>query len=79
MTKPKHYVDVRIHFSIEQEDGEFDYVSLKSFERIKVKNLDEGHLDQIGESFGQMDSYQLALQNRLPSVLTEGGKITIKD
>lgn len=73
----KHYVDIRVHFSKEQEfEDEDPYFSLKSFERIKVKNLSEGDLNSLGESFAQMDSYQLALTNELPYTLYSGNITT---
>lgn len=79
---PKKYIDIRMHFNTEVEefgDEIFESTVLDSFERIKVKNLSESELDQIGESFGQMDSYQIALQNNLPYTAYSGITTTLKD
>ena len=75
---PKHYVDIRVHFDLEtEEDGE--YTTLRSFERIKVKNLTEGHLSGIGDSLMQMDSWQIALASQLPHTIHSGNTTTLKD
>ena len=70
------YVDLRFYITTETTDyGDGDtetYTYIDRVERNKVKGVSEDDLDFMGESFAQMDSYQLFFANDVPYTLSEG-------
>lgn len=70
MAKDELYIDVRFTFKRETEfEGEDPTLRPVAMKQQKVKGLTEDEVDQIGESFGQMDSYQDTAFSSLASVL----------
>lgn len=63
--KQKHYIDIRLHLDKEVEDfgdGDvYEHFHIKGVERIKIKGIEEGQLDSLGETVAQSDHYQIYL------------------
>lgn len=75
----EHYVDLRITFRKEVEDWGDGDVSVMfipaTVQRHNLTGITADDLDSIGESFGQMDSYQFMLQSDIPAALCSDDEI----
>jgi hypothetical protein len=75
------YIDVRFYLNKETEvwtddDGnveeEYSSFGLSKITRKKLKNITEDEADDLGESFYQMDSYQIFFASEVPGVVSSG-------
>lgn len=75
------YIDVRFYLNKESErftdeDGnvteEYDHLYINKVERRKLKGITEDEADELGESFGQIDSYYLFFQSEVPYTVSTG-------
>lgn len=81
-TKKSGYIDIRFRFNETTEEWTDDegnllesYTSheISSVERTKLKGITADDADALGESFFQLDSYQIFFATEVPSVVSDGG------
>lgn len=75
------YIDVRFYLNKETEiytdehgevEEEYTHFDVNKVERRKLKGISEEEAESLGESFMQMDSYQVFFASDLPAVISDG-------
>ncbi|QFG12186.1 Hypothetical Protein OBI_RACECAR_58 [Arthrobacter phage Racecar] len=75
------YIDIRFYLNKTTEvytddegktEEEWSGYEVNKVERRKLKNITEDEAADLGESFAQMDSYQLFFVNQVPYVVSDG-------